>query len=74
MVEIQDAFAKHAIECWNLEDLGADPAKAGNAGSRTWVEELVPVAHQKACAFIEGDPRQQAKSLLSKLIDKGLLS
>jgi electron transfer flavoprotein beta subunit len=74
LVEIQDAFAKDAIECWNLEDLKADPAKAGNTGSRTWVEELVPVAHQKACVFIEGDPRQQARSLLSKLIDKGLLS
>jgi electron transfer flavoprotein beta subunit len=74
LVEIQDAFAKHAIECWNLEDLGVDPAKAGHAGSHTWVEELVPVGHQKTCFFIEGDARQQARSLLSKLIDKGLLS
>jgi len=74
LVEIQDAIAKHAIECWNLEDLNADSAKAGSAGSRTWVEELVLVAHQKACVFIEGDPRQQARSLLSTLTDKGLLS
>jgi len=74
LVEIQDAIAKHAIECWNLEDLKADPAKAGSPGSRTWVEELIPVAHQKACVFIEGDPRQQARSLLSTLTDKGLLS
>jgi electron transfer flavoprotein beta subunit len=72
-IEIQDAFAGTAIERLNLEDIKADPARVGNAGSRTWVEELIPLAHQKKCAFIEGDPRQQAKSLLSKLIEKGLV-
>ena len=65
---------KYSIECWNLEDLKADPAKVGSAGSRTWVEELIPMAQQKSCVFIEGDPRQQAKSLFSKLIEKNLLS
>lgn len=74
LVEIQDAFDKYAIECWNLEDIGADPDQVGNAGSRTWVEELVPVPQQKSCTFIEGDPRQQAQSLWAKLIEKNLLS
>lgn len=73
-VEIQDTFAKHSIECWNLEDLEADPAKVGSKGSRTWVEELIPISQQKKCVFIEGDPRQQAKSLFLKLIEKNLLS
>lgn len=74
LVEIQDAFLKTMIEHWNLEDIRADPSRVGTAGSRTWVEELVPVAHEKKCTFIDGDPRQQAKSLLSKLIERGLLS
>jgi electron transfer flavoprotein beta subunit len=74
LVEIQDAFSKYEIECWNLEDIGADPNQVGNAGSRTWVEELVPAPQQKSCAFIQGDPRQQAQSLFTRLIDKGLLS
>jgi hypothetical protein len=38
------------------------------------VEELIPIAQQKSCVFIEGEPRQQAKSLFSKLIEKNLLS
>ncbi len=74
LIEIEDAFAKEAIECWNLEDLGADPARVGSAGSCTWVERLIPVAQQKACAFIEGEPRQQAKALFSKLAEKNLVS
>ena len=74
LIEIQDAFTKYAIECWNLEDLNADPAKVGMAGSGTWVERLIPIAQQKSCVFIEGDHRQQAKSLLSKLIEKNFLS
>jgi electron transfer flavoprotein beta subunit len=74
LVEIQEAFIKYPIESWNLEDLNADPAKVGIAGSGTTVERLIPIASQKSCTFIEGDTRQQAKLLLSKLIDRNLLS
>jgi electron transfer flavoprotein beta subunit len=73
LMEIQDAFIKYSIECWNLEDLNADPKRVGSAGSCTWVEELIPITQQKSCVFIEGEPRQQAKSLFSKLIEKNLL-
>jgi electron transfer flavoprotein beta subunit len=74
LIEIEDAFTKNSIECWNLEDLKADPAKVGSAGSCTWVEALMPMAQQKSCVFIKGEPRQQAKSLFSKLIEKNVLS
>jgi len=74
LVEIQEAFIKYPIESWNLEDLNADPAKVGMAGSGTWVERLIPIAPQKSCTFIAGDTRQQAKLLLSKLMEKNLLS
>jgi len=74
LVEIQDAFSKYSIQSWNLEDLNVDPARVGSAGSRTWVEELIPIAQQKSCAFIEGDPRQQARTLFSKLAGKNLIT
>jgi electron transfer flavoprotein beta subunit len=74
LIEIEEAFLRYPIEIWNLEDLNADPAKVGIAGSGTRVERLIPIAPQKSCTFIEGDPRQQAKLLLSKLIEKNLLS
>ncbi len=74
LTEIQDAFTTCSIECWNLEDLNGDPAKVGSSGSCTWVEELIPIGQEKSCVFIEGDPRQQAKSLFSKLIEKGFFS
>ncbi len=74
LIEIQDAFTRYRIENWNLEDINADPAKVGSTGSCTWVEELIPIAQQKSCVFIEGEPRQQAKTLFSKLTEKNLLS
>ncbi len=74
LVEIQDAFVRHRIESWNLEALNADPAKVGSAGSCTWVDALVPAPHEKRCEFIEGETRLQARSLLSKLREKNLLS
>lgn len=74
LIDIEDAFTKYSTECWNLEDLKADPSKVGMAGSGTWVERLIPTVQQKSCVFIEGDKRQQAKSLLLKLSEKNLLS
>jgi electron transfer flavoprotein beta subunit len=74
LTEIQDAFTRTSIDSWNLEDLRADPTRVGSAGSCTWVEKLIPVTQQKICVFIEGEPRQQAKTLFSKLIGKNLVS
>ncbi len=74
LIDIQDAHTRYAIERWSLEDLDADSTQVGNNGSCTSVEELIPVTRQKSCVFIEGDPRQQAKLLFSKLIEKNLLS
>jgi electron transfer flavoprotein beta subunit len=73
-VQIQDAFTKNRIECWNLEDLKADPARVGSDGSRTWVEALAPMGKEKSCVFLEGESRQQAKLLFTKLMEKHLLS
>jgi electron transfer flavoprotein beta subunit len=74
LIDIQDTFTRNSIECWNLEDLNADPKKVGRPGSGTWVEGLTPMAQKKSCLFVEGDTRQQARVLLSKLIEKNLLS
>jgi electron transfer flavoprotein alpha/beta subunit len=74
LTAIQDAFTRTSIDSWNLDDLRADPARVGSAGSCTWVERLIPVTQQKTCVFIEGEPRQQAKTLFSKLIGKNLVS
>jgi electron transfer flavoprotein alpha/beta subunit len=74
LIDIQDTFTRSSIEYWNLEDLNADPNKVGRPGSGTWVEGLTPAAQKKSCVFIEGDARQQARILLSKLLEKNLLS
>jgi electron transfer flavoprotein beta subunit len=74
LVDIQDAFTQYSVESWNLEDLNADPNKVGRPGSGTWVEGLTPTAQKKSCVFVEGDARQQARILLSKLLEKNLLS
>jgi electron transfer flavoprotein beta subunit len=73
LTEIEDAFNLFSVDRWNLEDVKADPAKSGREGSCTWVEELVPIPRRKSCAFIQGDARQQAKSLFSALVEKNLI-
>lgn len=74
LTEVEDAFSRYEIERWGLKDLKADPDKLGKAGSRTWVEKLIPVNQQKSCSFIEGDSKQQARLLVDKLLEKSLLT
>lgn len=74
LVEIEEAFQNRAIETWDLEQIGADPERVGSGGSRTWVESLVPIGHEKSCVFIEGDPKEQARTLFSKLVERGLIA
>ncbi len=74
LIDIQDSFVRTSVDSWNLEDIGADPARVGSGGSCTWVDKLIPVAEQKTCVFIEGDLRQQARTLFSKLVVKDLIS
>lgn len=74
LIEVQDAFHQSRIEYWNLEDLQADVKKVGLQGSLTRVEELTPLVQEKSCIFIEGDPKEQAKTLLLKLKEKNLFS
>lgn len=74
LIEVQDAFHQFHIEHWNLEDLQADPKKVGLQGSLTRVEELRPLVQEKSCIFIEGDPKEQARTLLLKLKEKNLFS
>ncbi len=74
LIDIQDTFNRNSVECWNLEDLNADPNKVGRAGSGTWVEGLTLTTQKKSCVFLEGDARQQARMLMSKLAEKNLIS
>lgn len=74
LIEIEDAFGRYEIERWSLKDLKADPHRVGRAGSRTWVEKMVPISQEKCCEFMEGDSRQQARSLVDQLLKKGFLS
>jgi electron transfer flavoprotein beta subunit len=74
LTDIQDSFARTSIDSWNLKAIGADPTKVGSEGSCTWVERLIPVTEQKTCVFIDGDARQQARTLFSKLVVKDLIS
>jgi electron transfer flavoprotein beta subunit len=70
---IQEAYDGRQIDCFNLEDLGADEARVGLDGSGTWVSSLDSVPRQKRCELIEGDTRQQVEVLMNKLLDKNLI-
>lgn len=62
---------KKEIKTPSLADVGADPAKLGDAGSRTVVEAFTPVgARQKGTVVTASDPKEGAKQILDFLIAK----
>jgi electron transfer flavoprotein beta subunit len=62
---------KKEIKTPSLADIGADPAKLGDAGSKTQVEMFTPVgARQKGTVVNATDPKEGAKQILDFLIAK----
>jgi electron transfer flavoprotein beta subunit len=62
---------KKEIKTPALADIGADPAKLGDAGAKTQVESFAPVgARQKGTVINANDPKEGAKQILDFLIAK----
>ncbi|MCS6909575.1 MAG: electron transfer flavoprotein subunit beta/FixA family protein [Anaerolineales bacterium] len=61
--------SKANIPTWGAADVGADPAKAGVAGSATkWPAIYPPPAREGAVEIIEGTPEEAAAKLVDRLI------
>jgi len=62
---------KKEIKALSLADIGADAARFGDAGSKTWVESFTPVsARGKGTVIQAQDPVEGAKQILEFLIAK----
>jgi electron transfer flavoprotein beta subunit len=62
---------KKEIRTPTLAEIGADPARLGEAGSKTIVESFAPVgARQKGDVVSVSDPKEGAKQILDFLIAK----
>jgi electron transfer flavoprotein beta subunit len=62
---------KKEIKTPTLAEVGADPSKVGETGSRTKVESFAPVgARQKGDIIAVSDPKEGAKQILDFLIAK----
>jgi electron transfer flavoprotein beta subunit len=65
---------KKEIKTPTLADIGADPGKLGDAGSKTAVEAFAPVgARQKGAVITAADPKEGAKQILDFLIAKKVI-
>ncbi|HUU40147.1 MAG TPA: hypothetical protein VMW42_04325, partial [Desulfatiglandales bacterium] len=73
LLDIQQAYINSKIDLAALEDLDVGENKVGLSGSGTWVTELTQVFKKKKCTFIDGDQRQQARTLIEKFIEKDLI-
>jgi len=70
---IEISYSEGTIENWSLADIGLEPDRVGENGSPTRVFSTRPIRRDKACAFIEGPPSEQADQLVDQLKDQGLL-
>ncbi len=70
---ISRAFEEMEITTWNLADVGLQPEQVGLAGSPTEVLSMAGAAKKRQCEFIGGPAGDQARELIEKLVNKGLL-
>ena len=62
---------KKEIKALTLADIGADSARLGDGGSKTWVEAFSPVgARQKGTVIAASDGEDAARQILDFLIAK----
>jgi electron transfer flavoprotein beta subunit len=62
------AAGKKKIPVWNTAELGADPAKVGQAGSLTTVTRLFIPRFEGKCEFVEGEtPEEMGEKLAMRL-------
>lgn len=73
LLGIEAAFEQGKVEEWGLEDLGLSRDQVGEAGSRTTVLSLTPVARERKCEFISGTAEEQAEELITRLKESGLI-
>jgi electron transfer flavoprotein beta subunit len=71
---IETAFERGAIEFLDLAALGLREDQVGEAGSPTRVISMSPVKKDRSCEFIHGEPREQAESLIERLVGGGLIA
>jgi len=55
------------IPVWKAQDIGADPARVGVAGSPTRVLRVAPPPPRSGGEMIEGTPQEQVEKLVAKL-------
>jgi len=71
--DIGAAYETRDIEKWRLADLDVSPDLVGEAGSPTRVASLKRKKIERKCELIDGEPDEQAETLMQKLLKSGLI-
>jgi electron transfer flavoprotein beta subunit len=73
LANIGMAYEARDVEKWGVKTLGLSPERVGEAGSPTRVISMTRAHRERACKFIEGEPEEQAESLIQHLFKAGLI-
>ena len=74
LAAIGQVYAQRSVETWKLADVGLAENAVGLAGSPTRVAALKTIKRTRACEFLDGEPKEQLRSLVERLADKGMLT
>lgn len=69
-----EAVKHRSIEVITAEDLSSDHSVFGQAGSPTWVSEILTLEKNRQVEFIEGDTSQIAETLIERLGERGIFA
>ena len=70
---LAEAFDTQSVEMVDIGHLNLDPHQVGESGSPTRVLSMQPIHKERTCDWIEGTPIEQADSVVTRLVDAGLI-
>jgi len=73
LAAISRVYDGSAVQEWSLRELGISPDAVGLSGSPTRVASMEKIKRARTCLMLEGEPREQVKSLLQRLDDAGVI-
>lgn len=59
--------SRRPITTWSLGDIGLDTGRVGAAVTRVEIQALTLPTRDSRCEFLEGEPKEQATTLIAKL-------
>jgi electron transfer flavoprotein beta subunit len=71
--EIEEAFERKDVQCWDVEKLGLEHDRVGLAGSATWVRQIREPEGTRRVRMVQGNTQEAMDAIVQALTERYVL-